>query len=72
MYTSNPVLDEIHRTSEWEEIQANNIGVCIQCGQPIIKDTPTYEGDEYIETEDGLVHWECWREYGEGKKEMAR
>lgn len=48
-----------------------SIGLCIQCGAPIYRANEAYDGEEYIETEDGPVHWDCWRAYGWRKKKEA-
>lgn len=47
-------------------------GDCIQCGGPIFAANEDYDGEEYIETEDGPVHWDCWFEYGKKQKKEAR
>lgn len=47
------------------------VGYCCQCEEPIRGHTDSLEGDYYIESEDGLVHWDCWDAYGETKKKEA-
>lgn len=49
--------------AEWEK-KMPKIGVCIHCYGPILGSTETLEGDDYIEVEDGPVHWDCWDDYG--------
>ena len=49
--------------AEWEKTMPK-IGVCIHCYEPILGSTEAYEGDDYVETEDGPVHWDCWDDYG--------
>ena len=46
-------------------------GICCQCEEPILGHTDSLEGDWYIETEDGLVHWDCWDAYGKSLRKEA-
>lgn len=59
----------IEESINHEKHEGRVIGRCIQCDGDILKETGLYEGDWYIETEDGLVHEECWAEYGRDKRE---
>ena len=41
------------------------LNYCAHCGEPIYMGSSKYEGDEYVDTLDGLIHyWECWSDYG--------
>lgn len=73
-YTNNPPLDEERYTSDLEHERENrrSIGECFYCGQPILAADDGYYGDEYIETMDGLIHYEeCWEKYGREMKKEA-
>ena len=37
---------------------------CIYCGKIIYSSAPGWDGDEYVDTPDGSVHWDCWGDYG--------
>lgn len=56
------LADRIRREAQEEKMPV--IANCIQCGRPIFEGTETLEGDDYVETEDGPVHWDCWDDYG--------
>lgn len=65
-YSDNPPLDADRYFSDLErEAEKRGIGECFYCGEPITA------GQEYIDCEDGLIHWECWDDYGRDKKERA-
>ena len=40
------------------------VGECIECGVELYGEDDTSYSDEFIETEHGLVCWNCWRDYG--------
>lgn len=67
-YTNNPALDA---DRYFCDSQQKDIGECVQCGEKILCETEGRAGEEYVMTEDGPVHWECWMEYGYDKKERA-
>ena len=48
--------------AEWEKRPV--IAICAHCYLPIRGRTEKFEGDWFVETEDGPVHWDCWDEYG--------
>lgn len=68
-YTDNPERDAenyFSREESWPKI-----GICEQCGRPVYRASQYEHGDEYIEIPDGLVHWECWNDYGKMLKKEA-
>lgn len=70
--SDDPYKDADRRDIEEERARnRRSIGECVQCYQPILARDEGYEGEEYVETEDGLVHWECWDAYGRDKKQEA-
>lgn len=64
-YTDNPPLDAERYYAELEQEEPQSIGKCFYCDEPILA------GQEFIDCEDGLIHWECWDDYGKDKKERA-
>lgn len=50
--------------AEWENRPI--IGYCAACGEPIRGKTERWEGDWYVDSPDGPIHWDdCWMNYGE-------
>lgn len=49
--------------AEWESRPF--VDWCIFCGEAIKGQTERYEGDWYVDSPDGPVHWDCWEKYGE-------
>lgn len=39
-------------------------GQCEMCGADLYKEDGLYYADDYIETEHGLICWDCWNDYG--------
>lgn len=72
--SDNPALDADRYFSALErEEEARTIGECFYCGKPILGETDSYYGDEFIECEDGMIHYdECWDQYGREKKITMR
>ena len=62
----------LDRRLEPEEHEQPYRDLCVECGEPIRIATDTHYGEEYIMTEDGPVHWECWNQYGEKLKQEAK
>ena len=56
---------------EYEYDHVPSLGTCVYCGEPVRASTARWDGDEYVETDDGIVHWECWDEYGETLKKQG-
>ena len=53
---------------EREEIEWENrptVEICAFCGEPIKGRTERWEGDWFVDSPDGPVHWDCWTKYGE-------
>lgn len=44
------------------------VGDCIECHRELHNEGDGYYADDYVETEDGLVCWDCWLDYGRRKK----
>ena len=71
IWTDNPPLD----AERYYESQTDTRPIfdrCIHCGRIIHSAMPGYDGDEYVETPDGPVHWDCWDEYGRKMIREAR
>ena len=39
-------------------------GECEMCGAELYNEDEANYADEYIETEHGLICWDCWDDYG--------
>ncbi len=72
MFTDNPVNDALRRDWEIELRRRNNIGKCLHCGEPILCADISHYGDDYVEIDEGLVHWDCWHEFGRDKRREAK
>ena len=61
-YTDNPVIDaeEYYNRSDKRPI----VGICESCGNIIHGQTDDEYGEDYVQIQDGLVHWDCWDDYG--------
>lgn len=46
-------------------------GICAYCHAPIYGRDLSHDGEEYINTIDGPVHWECWMQYGLERRKEA-
>ena len=68
-YTDNPVRDAEEYCSR-EDLRPI-VGACEYCGNPIYGPTEDMYGDDYVELPDGLVHWECWNDYGRSLRKEA-
>lgn len=71
MWTDNPALD-VERYYESQTDIRPIFGRCVHCGKIIHSEISGYDGDEYVATPDGPVHWDCWFEYGLKTKKEAR
>ena len=49
-------LADLQRRELAEYLQEDDTTYCPCCKEPII------EGDDIIDADDGLTHWECWKE----------
>lgn len=43
-----------------EHLQEDDTTLCLYCSEPII------DGDDVLDSDDGLAHWECWKEKNGG------
>lgn len=68
-YTDEPVIDAEEYCSR--EDPRPIVGTCEQCGHPVYGRSENYDGDECIEIPGGLIHWDCWNDYGKTLKKEA-
>ena len=61
-YTDDPVIDaeEYYSRNDKRSI----IGICESCGNIIHGQTDDEYGEDYVKIPDGIVHWDCWDDYG--------
>lgn len=58
--------------TDYDKDEREEIGTCYICNAPIYAYPDGYEGDAYIEIDEGYCHFDdCWYEYGNRRKKHA-
>lgn len=48
------------------------IAKCEICGRDLYEEDEEYYADDFVQTEDGAICWDCWLEYGRRKMKEQR